>query len=287
MSKRKNKITLEKKLLQLKQILTHLVDIPENEINVALNLFKPVSFPKGENLLSEGKVCKNLYFINSGLTKSYLLNEGKVYIRQFAGNDFVVDLGSFLSKKFLLPLITLLFCFSCENDKGSNEKQKSTKQKISKEIPPPSCSETEKINSETSDPIITQTCIWGKYKFATIGSPDFQGRYSYEYEVYKITDKDEIKINNQDIFNSRINELEKLINTEIAKEIKKYREDPDDSVCLSQLGNPYFSINEMGITIIPSDKMEFRVTFGLGGACMNVDGANASFSLNHIKNYIR
>lgn len=56
---------------------------------------------------------------------------------------------------------------------------------------------------------------------------------------------------------------------------------------LTQLGNPYFSINEMGITINPSDKMEFRVTFGLGGACMNVDGANASFSLNHIKNYIR
>lgn len=91
---------MEKRLLQLKQILTHLVDIPENEINVALNLFKPISFQKGENLLSEGKVCKNLYFINSGLTKSYLLNEGKEYIRQFAvENDFVVDLGSFLSQK--------------------------------------------------------------------------------------------------------------------------------------------------------------------------------------------
>lgn len=189
--------------------------------------------------------------------------------------------------KSLLPLITLLFCFSCENDKGSNEKQKFTKQKISKEIPPPSCSETEKKNPETGDPTIIQTCIWGNYKFITTGNPDFQGRYSYEYEVYKITDKNEIKINNSDIFNSRINELEKLINYELAKEIRKYREDPDDSDCLSQLGNPYFSINEMGITIIPGNKMEFRVTFGLGGACMNVDGASASFSLNQIKNYIR
>jgi len=50
-------------------------------------------------LLSEGQVCKNLYFINSGLTKSYLLNEGKEHIRQFAAeNDFVVDLGSLLSQ---------------------------------------------------------------------------------------------------------------------------------------------------------------------------------------------
>lgn len=90
---------MEKRLLQLKQILTHLVDIPESEISAALDYFKPVSFQKGENLLSEGQVCKNLYFINSGLTKSYLLNEGKEHIRQFASeNDFVVDLGSFLSQ---------------------------------------------------------------------------------------------------------------------------------------------------------------------------------------------
>jgi len=90
---------LEKRLLQLKQILTRLVDIPEKEISDALNYFKPVSFQKGENLLSEGQVCKNLYFINSGLTKSYLLNEGKEHIRQFAAeNDFIVDLGSFLSQ---------------------------------------------------------------------------------------------------------------------------------------------------------------------------------------------
>lgn len=91
---------MEKRLLQLKQILTHLVDIPESEINDALHYFEPVSFQKGEILLSEGQVCKYLYFIISGLTKSYLLNEGKEYIRQFAAeNDFLVDLGSFLSKK--------------------------------------------------------------------------------------------------------------------------------------------------------------------------------------------
>lgn len=90
---------MEKRFIQLKQILTHLVDIPESEISDALNYFKPVSFQKGDFLLSEGQVCKNLYFINSGLTKSYLLNEGKEHIRQFAAeNDFVVDLGSLLSQ---------------------------------------------------------------------------------------------------------------------------------------------------------------------------------------------
>ncbi len=90
---------MEQRLVQLKQILTQLVDIPESEMNSALHYFKPVSFQKGENLLSEGQICKTLYFINSGLTKSYLLNDGKEHIRQFAAeNDFVVDLGSFLSQ---------------------------------------------------------------------------------------------------------------------------------------------------------------------------------------------
>ena len=90
---------MEQRLLQLKQILTYLVDIPESEIDAALNFFTSVSFQKGQYLLSEGQVCKYLYFINSGLTKSYLLNEGKEHIRQFAAeNDFVVDLGSFLSQ---------------------------------------------------------------------------------------------------------------------------------------------------------------------------------------------
>lgn len=90
---------MEQRLLQLKQILTYLVDIAESEIDAALNFFTPVSFQKGQYLLSEGQVCKYLYFINLGLTKSYLLSEGKEHIRQFAAeNDFVVDLGSFLSQ---------------------------------------------------------------------------------------------------------------------------------------------------------------------------------------------
>lgn len=88
---------MEQRILQLKKVLSHLVDTPESEISSALNYFKPVSFQKGDYLLTEGQVCKNLYFINSGLTKSYLLNDGKEHIRQFAAeNDFVVDLGSFL-----------------------------------------------------------------------------------------------------------------------------------------------------------------------------------------------
>lgn len=85
--------------LQLVNILTQIVAIPEGELVVALKKFKRATFRKGEYILSEVQVCKNLYFVNSGLARSYLLQDSKEYIRQFAAeNDFLVDLGSFLSQ---------------------------------------------------------------------------------------------------------------------------------------------------------------------------------------------
>lgn len=91
---------MKKRLSQLKKVLTHLVDIPEIELNNAFAYFESADFKKGDFILSEGQICKYLYFVNSGLAKSFLLNEGKEHIRQFAAeNDFLVDLGSFLPQK--------------------------------------------------------------------------------------------------------------------------------------------------------------------------------------------
>jgi CRP/FNR family transcriptional regulator, anaerobic regulatory protein len=84
---------------QLLKVLQHIVEIPDAELDSVPDIFKSVQFKKGEYLLSEGQICKHLYFINKGLVKTYLLQDGKEYIRQFAAeNDFSVDLCSFLSQ---------------------------------------------------------------------------------------------------------------------------------------------------------------------------------------------
>jgi hypothetical protein len=112
-------------------------------------------------------------------------------------------------------LIILLFFFSCSNDKTTKNNVKVSKHKKT-EIQEPTCTVTEKQNPDNgTDPIIIQTCIWGQYKFVTVGSPDYKGRYSYEYEVYKTTDNKDIKVQNKDIFNSKVGDLEKLINSEM------------------------------------------------------------------------
>ena len=85
--------------IQLLQVLKHLSTIPENELRDAQSFFNRKNFNKGEYLLQEGQICKNLYFVNVGLVKTFLLQDGKEHIRQFAAeNDFSVDLGSFLSQ---------------------------------------------------------------------------------------------------------------------------------------------------------------------------------------------
>ncbi len=187
----------------------------------------------------------------------------------------------------ILKLIILLFFFSCTNDKENKGKEKASNKQIKTETQAPTCTVTEKQNPEATDPIIIQTCVWGQYKFITTGRPDYKGRYSYEYEVYRITNDKDIKVQNKDIFNSKVSDLEKLINAEIAKELKENRQYPDNAECLSDVGDPNFSINDMGITFDQKGRMKFNVTFGLGGACFNVDGASAKFSLKEINDYLK
>jgi len=85
---------------QLKSALTAFADIPSEELESHLHAFEPVFFKKGDMLLQEGSTCRFLYFINQGLVRSYLVQNGKEYIRQFIEeNGFAVDLESFLLQK--------------------------------------------------------------------------------------------------------------------------------------------------------------------------------------------
>jgi len=192
-----------------------------------------------------------------------------------------------IKMKIIIPISILLFCFSCSNDSGHRKEKKLPTKRNKTEIQEPICAVTKKQNPESTDSIIIRTCIWGKYKFITTGSPDYKGRYSYEYEVYRIVDNKDIKVENNEIFNSKVHALEKMINIEIAKGLKEDRKYPDNAECLSEVGDPKFSINEMGISIDSKNRMKFSVTFGLGGACFNVDGASAKFSLKEIHDYLK
>lgn len=79
---------------------------------VEWNLFKSrlkiKEFKKGDIILHQGDVCHELYFINSGLARAFVINEdGKDFTWSIFFNDknanminlFVTDYGSFLHQK--------------------------------------------------------------------------------------------------------------------------------------------------------------------------------------------
>lgn len=47
------------------------------------NKLKSKSFRKGNQLLKSGEVCRQLYFINSGLTKTFFYKNDKEFIMLF------------------------------------------------------------------------------------------------------------------------------------------------------------------------------------------------------------
>ena len=149
-----------------------------------------------------------------------------------------------------------------------------------------SCSEKKKKNENGKYPILVTTCLLKNFKIIDIGNPDYSGRYSHEYEVYKKVNKKFIKANNSEIFNKSQEKLLSLINQNIQSDFKKFSTDPDTKDCfISHDTIPKYEMNELGISFY-GDEIWFSVDFGLSGYCMNVGGTVVSFKLTKIKNYL-
>jgi hypothetical protein len=175
-----------------------------------------------------------------------------------------------MKKLFVLLFISICFSSFCQTRKFTL---------VCKET-------TEKNEKEKEAPIITKTCILDKYKFVEIGSPDYKGRYFWEYHVYKKVKTKFIKTNNSDIFQD-IDELENIINTEIEKEYNSNKKNPELKDCIDFIKLKHFSINEMGITFDETKNMVFNTSFEIPLACLNVDGNMIAIDLNQIKKYLK
>ncbi|MCA9767166.1 MAG: hypothetical protein KC455_12210, partial [Carnobacterium sp.] len=65
------------------------------------------------------------------------------------------------------------------------------------------CNESTEKDPEYSEDIILKTCEFKNHFFKSTGIADYKGRYSYKYELFKIDEKDTIKVKNSDFFNQR------------------------------------------------------------------------------------
>ncbi|WP_134088881.1 Crp/Fnr family transcriptional regulator [Olivibacter sp. XZL3] len=73
------------------------ISISERDIAIIESLFHRKTFKKGERLLSEGEICRYIIFIESGLVRYYINNDGTEQTHYFNKNgEFVCDYMSFL-----------------------------------------------------------------------------------------------------------------------------------------------------------------------------------------------
>ncbi len=74
--------------------------IPKEELELISACFRKKEFPKNYNLLEEGKVCKNLYFLESGLLRFFVLNDGSEITKFFTVAPYIfTSQASFNLKK--------------------------------------------------------------------------------------------------------------------------------------------------------------------------------------------
>ena len=148
------------------------------------------------------------------------------------------------------------------------------------------CTEKEFPNVDGADPILTKTCFYKKYKTISKGYPDYKGRYSYEYSLFKKQENGSfVQIKNTMLFNENKNKLLSIINSKIKKEYKSYSSDPETKDCFEGASFTSFNFDQLAIDF-DVDKINFNVTFGLSGDCMSVDGTIVSFNLDEIQTYL-
>ena len=176
--------------------------------------------------------------------------------------------------KYTLFILTLILTFSCKNQNSKTDLSIS-------------CFDKNIVDPEYSDVVLIKTCEFKNHIFKSIGTSDFNGRYSYDYEIFQIKKKDTLKIYNSDFFNENKNELEKLINNKLKTEYESNFNIPEINDCMKWINFRYYELNEFGISFTNKNQMEFYIDYGIGSACFNVSFSSVVIELSEIENYLK
>ena len=88
------------KYQQLKEYFFSFVSVSEKEWADLSSCFKVKTMAKNEYLSQEGQICNQMYFLNSGMCRSFNLKDGKeVTTNFFFQGSLVNDYSSFIQQK--------------------------------------------------------------------------------------------------------------------------------------------------------------------------------------------
>lgn len=128
--------------------------------------------------------------------------------------------------------------------------------------------------------------MFKNHKFVSIGSPDYKGRYAYEYFVYKIEKEKEIPAKNSDIF-LNVKQIEKLLNKKFKKKIAAAKSDDENSECMKWVSFKEYKLDDIAITFNDNNEMEFEASIALPDACFSLSFIDVSLKLDIIEKYFK
>ena len=76
----KTKRDIARELARKYSTMTH------DELDILEDVLVPMKFAKGEMILSEGEVCKNLYYVEKGLVRQFYFKKGKE-VTEYMGTE--------------------------------------------------------------------------------------------------------------------------------------------------------------------------------------------------------
>ncbi|MFD2203955.1 Crp/Fnr family transcriptional regulator [Shivajiella indica] len=85
---------------KLEETLSEFNDIPETSLHAFFAKMKPIQIQKGTFLVKEGNIANYIYFIESGMLRSYyFVNNKEVTISFSFPGDFVTAMSSFIKQR--------------------------------------------------------------------------------------------------------------------------------------------------------------------------------------------
>lgn len=84
---------------QLINRIKHYIELSQKDIALIETLFEKRNLAKGELFLQEGKICRELGFINKGMVCYYVMSDGAEVVHNFAmENEFICNYDSLINK---------------------------------------------------------------------------------------------------------------------------------------------------------------------------------------------
>ncbi|MHC2990349.1 hypothetical protein OB13_01630 [Pontibacter sp. HJ8] len=149
------------------------------------------------------------------------------------------------------------------------------------------CEEKDEDNPGSEDPIIVRTCTYQNYRSVATGIPDYKGRYSWEYTLYKLENDAYVPIKNESLFNDKRNNLLRQVNQRIQAEYHLFADDPNFNDCFTMAETiPEFGYEDLNIGFA-DDQLVFHASLGLPEVCLSIDGASISFKLSEVAPYLQ